>query len=136
MAASACAVCFTLHRIRPLPISLLRGINAAQFASKAGKPESKKKSKGKRNFRRDEPAATVDLKMPSELKDICKGANYFKEGEDPTILDDSQYPEWLWDLDKPKASLSQLETGSRAYFRKLNKIKIKSENLMKKQTGF
>ena len=74
--------------------------------------------------------------MPEELKSICKGANYLKEGEDPPILDDKEYPDWLWELDKPKPSLKQLEVGSKAYFRKLNKIKIKSENLMKKQTGF
>lgn len=74
--------------------------------------------------------------MPAELKDICKGANYFKEGEDPPILDDQEYPDWLWELDKPKASIKQLEIGSRVYFRKLNKLKIKSDNLMKKQTGF
>jgi len=37
------------------------------------------------------------------------GANYFKEGEDPKILPDDQYPSWLFDLAKAPLKISDYE---------------------------
>lgn len=36
------------------------------------------------------------------------GANILKDGTDPKILPDSEYPEWLWHLLEKKPALSEL----------------------------
>jgi large subunit ribosomal protein L54 len=58
--------------------------------------------------------------------DVCLGANYFKTGDDPVIKPESEYPDWLWELDKPQ----EPDESSKQYWRKLRKkranIKIAS----------
>ena len=39
----------------------------------------------------------------------CTGANYFKTGEDPKLLPDEEYPDWLWELAKPQLKISDYE---------------------------
>ncbi|KAK9825425.1 hypothetical protein WJX81_004741 [Elliptochloris bilobata] len=42
-------------------------------------------------------------------KDVVTGANYQKAGSDPPLRPDSEYPEWLWDIMKPKEPLFALQ---------------------------
>ncbi|XP_074597814.1 mitochondrial ribosomal protein L54 [Brevipalpus obovatus] len=37
-------------------------------------------------------------KDPERLVNYCCGANYFIEGEDPKLKDDSEYPDWIWTM--------------------------------------
>uniref|UniRef100_A0A061SFU4 Large ribosomal subunit protein mL54 n=1 Tax=Tetraselmis sp. GSL018 TaxID=582737 RepID=A0A061SFU4_9CHLO len=37
------------------------------------------------------------------------GCNIFKDGSDPPILPDDQYPSWLWELATPGPTLNELE---------------------------
>ncbi len=42
-------------------------------------------------------------------KDVVTGANYMKSGSDPPLKPDSEYPDWLWDITKPKEALFSLQ---------------------------
>lgn len=61
---------------------------------------------------REAEAKEITLDM-----DVCLGANYFKTGEDPLIKPESEYPDWLWELDKPP------EEGSKQFWRRMRKKK-------------
>ena len=54
----------------------------------------------------------------------CTGANYFKEGEDPVLKADEEYPKWLWGLLDKKEG----EAGKKDQQRKENKKKIREKN--------
>ncbi|KAL9327129.1 hypothetical protein ACSQ67_007774 [Phaseolus vulgaris] len=71
---------------------------------------------------------------------FATGANILKEGTDPKILPDSDYPDWLWHLLDKRPALSELrrknvETLSYdnlKHFVKLdNRARIKENNSMK-----
>lgn len=51
--------------------------------------------------------------------DVCLGANYFKTGEDPVIRPESEYPEWLWNLESQKQL--EVDPGSVKYWRRIRK---------------
>ncbi|GBG27066.1 39S ribosomal protein L54, mitochondrial [Hondaea fermentalgiana] len=64
--------------------------------------------------------------------------NIFKSGSDPVLLAKDEYPEWLFDILKPPATerevLSKKDSitwkkGGAKYFRKLNKRRIKENNM-------
>lgn len=68
------------------------------------------------------------------------GANILKDGTDPKVLPDSEYPDWLWHLLDKRPALSELrrkETESLPYedlkrFVKLdNRARIKENNSLK-----
>lgn len=41
--------------------------------------------------------------------EVATGVNIYKKGQDPPILSDSEYPEWLWELEKKPKTLKQLQ---------------------------
>ena len=45
----------------------------------------------------------------------CTGANYFKTGEDPKLLPDEEYPDWLLELAKPQLKISDYEKRKEEY---------------------
>mmetsp|Transcript_13931 Transcript_13931/g.35065 ORF Transcript_13931/g.35065 Transcript_13931/m.35065 type:complete len:119 (+) Transcript_13931:320-676(+) len=55
-----------------------------------------------------ETAAEKPVNTGSMSAAEVTGCNIFKTGSDPTILPDDQYPEWLWGLTKPAATLNEL----------------------------
>ncbi|KAI9492786.1 mitochondrial ribosomal protein L37-domain-containing protein [Zychaea mexicana] len=60
------------------------------------------------------------------------GINFLKEGKDPVALDDSEYPDWLWDLlDEKKQKQKTTKPTNRTYHRKKNRDAIKAMNFMK-----
>ncbi|XP_076891237.1 large ribosomal subunit protein mL54-like [Bidens hawaiensis] len=88
-----------IKSLRNLPLT--SGIGASRVFSSAAKS---KKSKG---------AASSDAPKQSTLSKEVKsttvvGANILKDGTDPKILPDSEYPEWLWHLLDKKPALSEL----------------------------
>ena len=42
-------------------------------------------------------------------KDVVMGANYTKAGSDPPLRPDNEYPDWLWDIMKPREALFALQ---------------------------
>lgn len=42
-------------------------------------------------------------------KEYATGCNIFKEGEDPKLRPDDEYPAWLWDLVKPPLTVKQIQ---------------------------
>uniref|UniRef100_A0A6S8DK06 Large ribosomal subunit protein mL54 n=1 Tax=Aplanochytrium stocchinoi TaxID=215587 RepID=A0A6S8DK06_9STRA len=63
--------------------------------------------------------------------------NIFKEGKDPEVLPDDQYPEWLWGCLIPDETLQDLEArkhelrwdnGGKRYWKLLRRKQIKEHN--------
>jgi len=98
--------------------------------------KAKKGSKG--GAAADAPKAST---LSKEVKSsTVVGANILKEGTDPKILPDSDYPDWLWHLLDKRPALSELRRQNietLAYdnlkrFVKLdNRARIKDNNSMK-----
>ena len=66
-------------------------------------------------------------------EDVCNGANIYKDGQDPPLKPDSEYPDWLWTLNGTKTPLSELSTEENIYWRRVRKAKIKQQNALRKQ---
>lgn len=102
----------------------------------AGGAKAKKGSKG--GAASDGPKASS---LTKEVKSTTVyGANILKEGQDPKILPDSEYPDWLWHLlDKhpPLSELRRRDINTLPYddlkrFVKLdNRARIKENNSLK-----
>ncbi|XP_014507403.1 54S ribosomal protein L37, mitochondrial [Vigna radiata var. radiata] len=107
---------------------------AHQRTYAAGK--AKKGSKGGGSA--DSPKAST---LSKEVKaSTVVGANILKEGTDPKILPDSEYPDWLWHLLDKRPALSELrrkniETLSyedlKRFVKLDNRARIKESNSLK-----
>jgi large subunit ribosomal protein L54 len=98
----------------------------------------KAKKGGKGGAAADGPKASS---LSKEVKaSTVVGGNILKEGTDPKILPDSEYPDWLWHLLDKRPALSELrrkDIGTLAYedlkrYVKLdNRARIKENNSLK-----
>lgn len=72
----------------------------------------------------------VLLVLGSSEQKLCQGINYFKEGSDPPLLPDSEYPEWLWNTLQPKQPLDEesADPDNKAYWKRLRKMNIRQAN--------
>ena len=59
-----------------------------------------------------------------------------KNGDDPPLLPDSEYPDWLWKLADPKKPLEEISQDSKLYWRRLSKVNRRQENMARKQKRF
>lgn len=104
------------------------------FAATGGK--AKKGSKG--------GAANDAAKASSLSKEVKSttvvGANILKDGADPKVLQDSEYPDWLWHLLDKKAALSELRRKNietlpyedlKRFVKLDNRARIKENNSLK-----
>ena len=68
-------------------------------------------------------------------QNVCQGINYFKEGSDPALLPDSEYPEWIWNTLQPKQLLDEdfADPDNKAYWKRLRKMKIRQANEARKK---
>ena len=94
-----------LNQIRSLRSVIIAketvGVGRRTFAAGAGK--AKKGSKGAAS---DAPKASI---LSKEVKSTTVvGANILKDGADPKIMPDSEYPDWLWHLLDKRPALSEL----------------------------
>ncbi|KAI8352502.1 mitochondrial ribosomal protein L37-domain-containing protein [Blakeslea trispora] len=79
-------------------------------------------------------AADTTTRKPSAAPKgtVLKGLQYMKDKPEPVALDDSEYPEWLWDLlDEKKQKQKTTKPAHRQYHRKQNRDAIKAMNFMK-----
>lgn len=74
------------------------------------KPAGASLSIGKKRFR------LPTEKNVDKLVSHCCGANYFKEGEEIKLKDDSEYPEWLWELPLKPPHLHELDPNTKEYW--------------------
>ncbi|KAL2246864.1 UNVERIFIED_CONTAM: hypothetical protein Sindi_2538700 [Sesamum indicum] len=112
---------------------VVRALGCRTFAAGA---KAKKGSKG--GAAADAPKASL---LSKEVKSTTVfGANILKDGQDPKILPDSEYPDWLWHLLDKRPALSELrrkDVESLPYedlkrFVKLdNRARIKENNSLK-----
>ncbi|XP_062202990.1 large ribosomal subunit protein mL54-like [Phragmites australis] len=80
--------------------------HAAQLVESRGLAIASKAKKGGKGGAADAaktPALTKELKSTTVF-----GANILKEGSDPKIQPDSEYPDWLWHLLDKRPVLSEL----------------------------
>lgn len=77
----------------------------------------------------ESPSESVDLSQ------VCTGLNYYTHGEDPLLKEDSEYPDWLWEIAEPVKSHKELPEDSEKYWRRLNKFNARNNNLIRKQSG-
>ncbi|KAK4779394.1 hypothetical protein SAY86_006922 [Trapa natans] len=100
-----------------------------------GGAKSKKGSKGGKGG--DAPSS----KLSKEVKSTTVvGANILKEGADPKILPDSEYPDWLWHLLAKSPPLSELKRKNveslpfedlKRFVKLDNRARIKENNSLK-----
>lgn len=45
---------------------------------------------------------------PPDLERVVTGLNIMKDGEDPVVKPDSEYPDWVFELHKPMATFEEL----------------------------
>lgn len=72
---------------------------------------------------------------PEKLTKFCCGANIYKEGSDPELKTDDEYPEWLWnlDLEPHKRTIDDLDKDTFRYWKKLRKQHIIRQNAKDKR---
>ncbi|KAG5359652.1 54S ribosomal protein L37 [Yarrowia sp. C11] len=68
-------------------------------------------------------------KTPSSVAagTVLKGCNVRKNGQDPVALEDSEYPQWLWDILDPAAQKAKLEADPVRAARKAQKARAKAK---------
>lgn len=57
---------------------------------------------------------------------VLKGCNVRKSGQDPVALEDSEYPQWLWDILDPAAQQAKLAADPIRAARKAQKARAKA----------
>ncbi|KAK8492961.1 hypothetical protein V6N13_003355 [Hibiscus sabdariffa] len=126
-----------LSRIRSLKSVIIAkeavGLGQRTFSAGAGK--AKKGSKGAAS---DAPKAST---LSKEVKSTTVvGANILKDGVDPKILPDSEYPDWLWHLLDKRPALSELRRKNietlpyedlKRFVKLDNRARIKENNSVK-----
>lgn len=91
--------------------SVLNGTIKSTFAAAPAKAAAQ--AVGKKRFRM--------LPVESDLNKLmtnCCGANYLKDGEEVTLKDDSEYPEWLWKLPLVPPRLHEYDPNTKEYWQK------------------
>ncbi|RWS30357.1 39S ribosomal protein L54-like protein [Leptotrombidium deliense] len=95
--------------------------------SKALSAVKPSQSTGKKRFRRP---VTEDAERIVNY--VC-GSNIFKEGEDIKIKDDSEYPDWIWEMNLGKPlPLSSMDKNTKEYWERFAiETRIRRFRLMK-----
>lgn len=73
----------------------------------------------------------IEVETDAEkLTKYCCGANILKEGTDPELKPDSEYPEWLWslDLEPHLRTIDDFDKDTFKYWAKVRRTHIKRQN--------
>ncbi|NP_001030277.1 large ribosomal subunit protein mL54 precursor [Bos taurus] len=74
---------------------------------------------------------------PVQLTTHPMGVNIYKEGQDVVLKPDSEYPEWLFQMNVgPPKKLEELDPETREYWRLLRKHNIWRHNRLSKNQKF
>ncbi|XKL60376.1 hypothetical protein PGB90_001392 [Kerria lacca] len=66
-----------------------------------------------------------------KLVDYCCGSNYFVTGEDIKLKPESEYPDWLWELNVgPAPKLEDLDPNSKQYWLRVRRLARRHKNKM------
>ncbi|KAK0590914.1 hypothetical protein LWI29_033154 [Acer saccharum] len=112
----------------------VRDVGRRSFATGAGKA----KKGGKGGAASDAPKASSLTKEAKSTTVV--GANILKDGADPKVLPDSEYPDWLWHLLDKRPPLSELRRKNietlpyeelRRFVKLDNRARIKENNSLK-----
>ncbi|XP_060582954.1 large ribosomal subunit protein mL54-like [Ruditapes philippinarum] len=79
------------------------------------------------------PVKKKELEVVTDARILCTrlcGGNINKEGDDPVIGPDEDYPDWLWTLriDRKTTPLEELSEDDPAYWKKLKIETIRLNN--------
>uniref|UniRef100_A0A0D9XY70 Large ribosomal subunit protein mL54 n=1 Tax=Leersia perrieri TaxID=77586 RepID=A0A0D9XY70_9ORYZ len=116
------------HGVIPRDSAQVIGIRSFAIASKA-----KKGGKGGADVAKT-PVLSKELKTTTVF-----GANILKEGSDPKLQPDSEYPEWLWHLLDKCPMLSELRRKDaktlpyedlKRFVKLVNRARIKEQNAL------
>ena len=71
---------------------------------------------------------------PEKLVNTLCGGNIMKDGADPVLKEDHEYPDWLWTLRTERGSvpIEELDPESKEYWQRIRKMDIKKTRLMQK----
>ncbi|NP_001233115.1 uncharacterized protein LOC100159990 [Acyrthosiphon pisum] len=97
--------------------------------------KSKKKlGKGGPVLEKSEIPVETDAK---KLVNFVCGSNTLKEGQDIELKPDSEYPDWLWNLniDGP-VPLQKLDPNTKQYWLRVRKLSMRRNNLLNKLKRF
>lgn len=64
----------------------------------------------------------------SKLMANCCGANYLKDGEEVKLKDDSEYPEWLWNVPLKPPRLEEYDPATKDYWERAEVVGRQREN--------
>ena len=75
----------------------------------------------------------LNIEVETDAEVLCSrlvGGNIYKEGEDPVLGPDEDYPDWLWNLhiDRQAIPLEELSEDDPKYWRKLKTMNMKVNN--------
>ncbi|XP_045400749.1 39S ribosomal protein L54, mitochondrial isoform X2 [Lemur catta] len=74
---------------------------------------------------------------PVQLTTYAMGVNIYKEGQDVALKPDTEYPEWLFEMNLgPPKKLEELDPETREYWRLLRKQNIWRHNRLSKNKKF
>ncbi|XP_071584260.1 large ribosomal subunit protein mL54 [Heliangelus exortis] len=111
----------------------LRALGAAMPVPTRGyakKPAMKSKGKGVSKEELKGPEVCTD---PVMLATHAMGVNYFKDGPEVVLKEDSEYPDWLFNIHLgPPKKLEELDPDSIEYWRRLRKYNTWHRNRLKK----
>ncbi|XP_076802004.1 large ribosomal subunit protein mL54-like [Clavelina lepadiformis] len=87
--------------------------------------------------------AKVTVEEPEPVRDTkvlvtrCCGLNKYKDGEDPVLKPDSEYPEWLWSLHiGENRPYYEYDPNTKKYWFELRRHKIMQRNRARKGVRF
>ncbi|KAK3595182.1 hypothetical protein CHS0354_002783 [Potamilus streckersoni] len=87
------------------------------------------------------PVAKKELEVEQDPQKLCRllcGGNIFKEGSDPELKPDNEYPDWLWTmrLDRQAIPLSELDPETPQYWNRLKTLNMRRQKRLQSLKKF
>ncbi|XP_013194768.1 large ribosomal subunit protein mL54 [Amyelois transitella] len=73
---------------------------------------------------------------PHKLVTYVCGSNIYTTGEDVKLKDDSEYPDWLWELRPVPPRLEELDPNSKQYWLRVRAAGIRRNNMLRSMRKF
>ena len=71
---------------------------------------------------------------PVKLTTTLCGGNILKEGTDPVLKPDSEYPDWLWAMrtDRTPIHLEEMDPDTKGYWKKVRRLHVSKVRQLQK----